>query len=195
MIVSQEAVSNILARRFGTSERLKLSNGEWLRHGMDAKTVNYNTSRGGLPPSVNWEDKTTSIALIKNRHAKALASLLCWGGDLIWDQSQPFEVIVDYLAARMLSSCAQNVPKIPKGSNHTLEELAHLMARMTLHFELYQLWSIYTVEGQLFFSGIEIPAGTYSQRWRKYQNAMLDDLEDLAALVDADISQYRFNLK
>jgi len=194
MIISEEAVSNILARRFGTSERLMLSNREWLRHGMGAKTVNLNASCGGLAPSVNWEDRSAAIALIKNRRVKALASLLCWGGDLSWDRAEPFDKIVDYLAARMLSEHAQNMPKIPKGSNHTLDELAHLIARMTLHFELYQLWSIYTVEGQLFFSGIKIPAGTYSQKWRKYQNAMLDDLEDLAALVDADISQYRFNL-
>lgn len=94
----------------------------------------------------------------------------------------------------MLERCKRDGQDAPKGSCHTLEDLAMLVARMTLHFELYQLWTVYTVEGQLLFSGIDMLAGTFNQSWSGYKNKMLDDLQDLTALVDAEISGYRFNL-
>lgn len=193
-MISQEAVSDILARRFGTSERLMLSNREWLRHRMGAKTVNLNASCGGLAPSVNWEDRSAAIALIKNRRVKALASLLCWGGDLSWDWSECFNHVCEYLALQMIERCTEDKRASPKGI-YSLDELARLIARMALHFELYNLWPLYSVEGRLLFSGIDISSSTYSQKWRKYEKAMLDDLQDLTALVDIEISKYRFNLK
>ena len=185
---------SVINRRFGTSQRLMLTNGEWLRSGMGPKTTNLNASYGGLAPSVNWEDRSAAVALIKGRQVKALACLLVWGGDAAWDRTECFDAIVSHLSALMLERCERDGQEAPKGSCHTLEELAMLVARMTLHFELYQLWTVYTVEGQLFFSGIKMPAKAYSQSWVGYKNKMLDDLQDLAALVDADISQYRFNL-
>lgn len=187
-------MSGILDRRFGTSQRLELTNGEWLRNDMGPKTVNLNAVYGGLTPSVNWEDRSAAVALIKNPQVKALACLLVWGGDKAWDRTECFNAVVNHLSVLMLERCERDGKEVPKGSCHTLEELAKLVARMTLHFELYQLWTVYTVEGQLFFSGIKMSAKAYSQSWVGYKNKMLDDLQDLAALVDADISQYRFNL-
>lgn len=186
-------MSSILDRRFGTSQRLELTNGDWIRNGMGAKVVNLNASYGGKAPSVNWEDRSAAIALIKNRQVKALASLLVWGSDAAWDRTEHFNEVVNHLSKLMLERCKRDGRKAP--SNHSIEEMARLMARMTLHFELYQLWTIYTVEGQLFFSGIDMLAGTFNQSWSGYKNKMLDDLQDLTALVDAEISGYRFNLK
>lgn len=179
-------------RRFGTSQRLELTNGEWIRNGMGAKTVNFNVGHGGPAPSVNWEDRSAAVALISSHQVKAMASLLVWGSDATWDRTQFFDTVVSHLSALMIDRCEREEKKAP--TNHSIEEMARLMARMTLHFELYQLWSVYTVEGQLFFSGIDMQAGTFSQSWAGYKNKMLDDLEDLTALVDAEISGYRFNL-
>ena len=179
-------------RRFGTSQRLELTNGEWIRNGMGAKTVNFNVGHGGPAPPVNWEDRSAAVALIKSHQVKAMASLLVWGSDAAWDRTQFFDTVVSHLSTLMIERCECDGQEAP--SNHSIEEMARLMARMTLHFEMYQLWTVYTVKGQLFFSGIDMPAGTYSQKWSGYKNKMLDDLEDLAALVDAEISEYRFNL-
>lgn len=185
-------MNSVLNRRFGTSRRLMLNNGEWIRKGMGAKTSNLKASYGGLAPSVNWEDRSAAVALIKDPQVKALGCLLVWGDDAAWDRTECFNTVVNHLSALMLERCGNDNKKAPK--HHSLEDLAYKMARMTLHFELYQLWTIYTVEGQLFFSGIKMPAKTYSQSWVGYKNKMLDDLQDLAALVDLDISDYRFNL-
>jgi len=180
-------------RRFGTSQRLQLANGDWIRNGMGAKTVNFNVGYGGRAPTVNWEDRSAAVALIENQQVKALACLLVWGDDAAWDRTECFNEVVNHLSKLMLERCKRDGRKAP--SNHSLEEMARLMARMTLHFELYQLWTVYTVEGQLFFSGIDMLARTFSQSWSGYKNKMLDDLQDLTALVDAEISGYRFNLK
>lgn len=183
---------SVINRRFGTSQRLELTNGDWVRNGMGAKVVNLNASYGGKVPSVNWEDRSAAVALIKNPQVKAMACLLVWGGDAAWDRTEPFNEVVNHLSKLMLERCKRDGRKAP--SNHSIEEMARLMARMTLHFELYQLWTVYTVEGQLFFSGIDMLAGTFNQSWGGYKNKMLDDLQDLTALVDAEISGYRFNL-
>lgn len=185
-------MNSVINRRFGTSQRLELNNAEWLGHGMSSKTVRFEMGQGGLAPSVNWEDRSAAIALIKDRHVKALASILLWGGNSSWDKTECFNAVVNHLSALMIERCEHDGQEAP--SYHSLEEMARLMARMTLHFELYQLWSVYTVEGQLFFSGIKVPVKTYSRLWSGYKNKILEDLEDLVVLVDADISQYRFNL-
>lgn len=60
-------MNSVINRRFGTSQRLELNNAEWLGHGMGAKTVRFEMGQGELPPSVNWEDRSAAIALIKSR--------------------------------------------------------------------------------------------------------------------------------
>ena len=185
-------MNSVINRRFSTSQRLELNNAEWLGHGMSAKTVRFEMGQGGLAPSVNWEDRSAAIALMKVCHVKALASILLWGGNSSWDKTECFDAVVSHLSALMVERCERDGQEAP--SYHSLEEMARLMARMTLHFELYQLWSVYTVEGQLFFSGIDMQAGTFSQSWAGYKNKMLDDLQHLTALVDVEISGYRINL-
>ena len=188
-------MTNLLPKRFGTSPRLELLSCEWLKQGLGAKTVKFDIGQGGLPPEVNWEDKSAAIALIESCHAKALASLLVWGDNELWDWSESFDMVVNYLAARMIARCAEDMREAPRGGKHTLEELASLVARMTLHFELYQLWTIYTVEGRLLFSGIKMNDRTYSNHFLCYQRHMLDDLEDLMRLINKDVEDYRFNLE
>ena len=68
------------------------------------------------------------------------------------------------------------------------------MARMTLHFELYNLWSLYSVEGRLLFSGIDMSASSYSQVWSKYQEKMLYDIDYLMGFINQDVANYRYNL-
>ena len=65
---------------------------------------------------------------------------------------------------------------------------------MTLHFELYDLWTIYTVEGRLLFSGIKMNDRTYSNYFLGYQRQMLNDLEELVHFINNDIAKYRSNL-
>lgn len=188
-------MTNLLTKRFGTSLRLELLSGEWLKQGMGVKTVKFDIGQGGLPPEVNWEDKAAAIGLIKSCHAKALASLLVWGDNALWDWSESFDIVVEYLALKMFDRCVIDERAAPRGGKHTLEELVTLVARMTLHFELYQLWTIYTVEGRLLFSGIKMNDRTYSNYFLCYQRQMLDDLEDLMNLINNNIEDYRSNLE
>ena len=187
-------MDKILSQRFATSPRLELQHGDWLKQGMGAKTVKFDIGQGGLPPEVNWEDKAAAIGLIESRHAKALASLLVWGDNKLWDWSKSFDMVVNYLAARMIARCAEDKREAPRGSCYSLEELAKLVARMTLHFELYDLWGLYTVEGRLLFSGIKMNDRSYSNHFLCYQRHMLDDLEELVRAINNDIASYRSNL-
>ncbi|MCC3344881.1 hypothetical protein [Psychrobacter sanguinis] len=187
-------MNKVLLNRFGTSPRLQLSCGDWLQHGMHAKTVKFDIGQGGEAPQVNWEDRSAAIALIKHGPAKALASLLLWGSNEHWNWSDDFDEVVRYLTSEMLKRCDADDRQAPKGCSHSREELAYLMARMTLHFELYNLWDLYTVEGRLVFSGIKMTASTYSQIWTKYQKLILDEVEYLVREVNLSIFEYRKNL-
>lgn len=187
-------MNKVLLNRFGTSPRLQLACGDWLQHGMHAKTVKFDIGQGGEVPQVNWEDRSAAIALIKHGPTKALASLLLWGSNEHWNWSDDFDEVVRYLTNEMLKRCDADDRQAPKGCSHSREELAYLMARMTLHFELYNLWDLYTVEGRLVFSGIKMTASTYSQIWTKYQKLILDEVEHLVREVNLSIFEYRKNL-
>jgi len=183
-----------LPNNFGQSPNLQLSNQDWLEQGMHAKTVKFNIGAGGLPPEVNWEDHCAAIAMIDDKPAKALASILLWGSDTNWDWSRHFDDVVRYLAANMIERCNKNKRVAPQACTHSLPELARLMARMVLHFELYELWDVYTVKGRLQFSGIKINVNTYSHAWLTYQRQMLQDLFDMVVDADHYVSTYRKEL-
>ena len=185
-------MTDIITKRFATSERLAINS--WVTTGMSAKTVKFDIGDGGLPPEVNWEDKSAALALIKEPVAKSLASLIVWGNNERWDWSECFEHVCKHLALKMVERCTEDRRVSPKGV-YSLIELSRLIARMTLHFELYNLWPIYSVEGRLLFSGINISASTYSQVWCKYEKAMLDDITELMFLVNQDIGDYCRDLK
>lgn len=183
-----------LPNNFGQSPNLQLSNQDWLEQGMHAKTVKFNIGAGGLPPEVNWEDHCAAIAMIDDEPAKALASILLWGSDTNWNWSRHFDDVVQYLAANMIERCNKDKRVAPQACTHTLPELARLMARMVLHFELYELWDIYTVKGRLQFSGIEVKASSYTTLWVRYQRQMMDDLMDMVSTADQYVSSYRMQL-
>ena len=183
-----------LPNNFGQSPNLQLSNQDWLEQGMHAKTVKFNIGAGGLPPEVNWEDHCAAIAMIDDEPAKALASILLWGSDTNWNWSRHFDEVVQYLAANMIERCNKNKRVAPQACTHSLPELARLMARMVLHFELYELWDIYTVKGRLQFSGIEVKASSYTTLWVRYQRQMMDDLIDMVSTADQYVSSYRMQL-
>lgn len=183
-----------LPNNFGKSPDLQLSNQDWLEQGMHAKTVKFDIGQGGLPPEVNWEDHCAAIAMINDGPAKALASILLWGGDTNWDWSRHFDELVLYLAAQMVERCKKDGRSAPQACTHSLPELARLMARMVLHFELYELWDVYTVKGRLQFSGIKINASTYTNAWLTYQRTIANDLFDMVAKADCAISNYRAQL-
>ena len=186
-------MNNLLANRFATSDRLAIYDMEWLQQGMGVKTVKFDIGAGGLPPEVNWEDKAAAIGLIKSRTGRALASLLLWGNNDQWEWSESFDTVVNHLAANMIKYCVDDGRGAPK-SKYTLNELAYKMARMTLHFELYNLWPLYSVEGRLLFSGIDMSASSYSQIWSKYQEKMLHDIDYLIGFINQDVDNYRHNL-
>lgn len=179
---------------FGQSTNLQLSNQDWLEQGMHAKTVKFNIGAGGLPPEVNWEDHCAAIAMIDDKPAKALASILLWGSDTNWDWSRYFDEVVQYLSANMIEHCKQDGRIEPKACVHSLPELARLMARMVLHFELYELWDMYTVKGRLQFCGIKMSDRTYSNSYLFYQRLMINDLSSLCAEADTNVSEYRRKL-
>lgn len=185
---------SVINRRFGTSQRLELTNGEWLRSGMGPKTVGLNVSCGGLPSEINWEDKSAAVAMIDDGPAKALASILMWGEDSNWDWSRQFDEVTTHLAANMIRRCQEDGRGAPQACRHALPDLALLMARMVLHFELYGFWDLYTVKGRLKFSGIEVNASTYTNAWLTYQRMMTHDLFDLVGKADHCISAYRRQL-
>lgn len=183
-----------LPSNFGKSPNLQLSNQDWLEQGMHAKTVKFDIGQGGLPPEVNWEDHCAAIAMINDGPAKALASILLWGGDTNWDWSRHFDELVLYLAAQMVERCKKDGRSAPQACTHSLPELARLMARMVLHFELYELWDLYTVKGRLQFSGIEVKASSYTTLWVRYQRQIMDDLIEMVCTADQCISSYRTQL-
>lgn len=185
---------SVIKTRFGESPSLELTNGEWLKNGMGAKTSNLNGGHGGLSPEINWEDKAASVAMIDDTPAKSLASILVWGEDPNWDWSRHFQEVVNYLAANMVRRCQEDGRGAPQACTHSLTELAWLMARMVLHFELYELWDIYTVKGRLGFSGIAVKASTYTNVWLTYQKQMTHDLFDMVGKADYCVSEYRRQL-
>lgn len=185
---------SVIKTRFGESPSLELTNGEWLKNGMGAKTANLNGGHGGLSPEINWEDKAASVAMIDDTPAKSLASILVWGEDPNWDWSRHFQEVVNYLAANMVRRCQEDGRGAPQACTHSLTELAWLMARMVLHFELYELWDIYTVKGRLGFSGIAVKASTYTNVWLTYQKQMTHDLFDMVSKADYCVSEYRRQL-
>lgn len=185
---------SVIKTRFGESPSLELTNGEWLKNGMGAKTANLNGGHGGLSPEINWEDKAASVAMIDDTPAKSLASILVWGEDPNWDWSRHFQEVVNYLAASMIRRCQEDGRGAPQACTHSLTELAWLMARMVLHFELYELWDIYTVKGRLRFSGIAVKASTYTNVWLTYQKQMTHDLFDMVGKADYCVSEYRRQL-
>ena len=187
-------IDELVNTKFGQSPNLQLSNQDWLEQGMHAKTVKFNIGQGGLPPEVNWEGHCAAIAMIDDKPAKALASLLLWGGDTNWDWSRQFDEVVQHLADNMIERCKTDGRKAPQACNHTLPELARLMACMVLHFELYGLWDVYTVKGRLQFSGIEVKASSYTTLWVRYQRQIIDDLIDMVSAADQYISSYRMQL-
>ena len=188
-------MDKVLQARFGQSPRLELQHGDWLQRGMSAKTVKFDIGHGGLPPDVTWEDRCAAIASIDDKPAKALASILVWGTDSNWDWSESFNTVVAYLADEMLKQCAEDGRKAPRGCLHTLPELARLMARMVLYFELYELWDLYTVKGRLAFSGIDIKHNTYNQLWVKYQHKIHMDIDNIMGNIDFAVSRYRRQLQ
>lgn len=183
-----------LPNNFGQSPNLQLSNQDWLEQGMHAKTVKFNIGAGGLPPEVNWEDHCAAIAMIDDKPAKALASILLWGSDANWDWSRQFDEVVHHLAANMVGRCKKDGRSEPQACTHRLPELARLMARMVLHFELYELWELYTTKGRLQFCGIEVNASTYTNAWLTYQRQMTHDLFDMIGRIDYSIGNYRAQL-
>lgn len=185
---------SVIKTRFGKNPSLELNNGEWLRSGMGAKTVNLKGVDGGLPSEINWEDKAAAVAMIDDTPAKSLASILVWGEDPNWDWSRHFQEVVNYLAANMIRRCQEDGRGAPQACTHSLTELAWLMARMVLHFELYELWDIYTVKGRLGFSGIAVKASTYTNVWLTYQKQMTHDLFDMVGKADYCVSEYRRQL-
>lgn len=187
-------IDELVNTKFGQSPNLQLSNQDWLERGMHAKTVKFNIGAGGLPPEVNWEDHCAAIAMIDDKPAKALASILLWGGDANWDWSRQLDEVVQHLADNMIERCKTDGRKAPQACNHTLPELARLMARMVLHFELYGLWDVYTVKGRLQFSGIEINNNTYTNAWLTYQRQMMDELIDMVSKIDYSVTYYRRQL-
>ncbi|MDV2860327.1 hypothetical protein R0I52_06340 [Psychrobacter sp. CAM01] len=188
------ALIDELHNNFGQSPNLQLSNQDWLEQGMHAKTVKFNIGQGGLPPEVNWEDHCAAIAMIDDAPAKALASILLWGSDTNWNWSRHFDEVVKHLAANMIERCNKDKRAAPQACTHSLPELARLMARMVLHFELYELWDVYTVKGRLKFSGIEVKASSYTTLWVRYQRQMMDDLIDMVSTADQYVSSYRMQL-
>lgn len=187
-------VDELVNTKFGQSPNLQLSNQDWLERGMHAKTVKFNIGAGGLPPEVNWEDHCAAIAMIDDKPAKALASILLWGGDTNWDWSRHFDEVVQHLTANMIERCKIDGRKAPQACNHTLPELARLMACMVLHFEMYGLWDVYTVKGRLKLCSIEVNASTYTNAWLTYQRQMTHDLFDMVGKIDQHISEYRRQL-
>lgn len=188
-------IDELVNTKFGQSPNLQLSNQDWLEQGMHAKTVKFNIGQGGLPPEVNWEDHCAAIAMIDDKPAKALASILLWGDDTNWDWSRQFDEVVQHLAVHMIERCKTDGRKAPQACKHNLPELARLMARMVLHFELYGLWDVYTVKGRLRYSGIDMHDRTYSNYFLSYQKQMLDELIKLTEHVDISVGGYRYQLQ
>ena len=182
--------SDILRKRFGQSRLLNLEALEWLESTMHAKTVRFDIGKGGGTPEVTWEDRCAAVAMIKSKSARALASLLIWG----YDQDQ-FDIIAHHLAGKMAAQCRADKKAMPKGCPYSIDEIAGKMGRMVLYFTLYDLWELYTVQGRLVFSGINMPDKTYSNQMLPYQRLMLDIIKDLAGAVDNNVQKYKSQIK
>ena len=181
--------SDILRKRFGQSRLLNIEALDWLESTMHAKTVKFDIGKGGGTPDVTWEDRCAAVAMIKSKPARALASLLVWG----YDQAQ-FDIVAEHLAGKMAAQCRADKKAMPKGCPYSIDEMAGKMAQMVLYFTLYDLWELYTVQGRLVFSGINMNDRTYSNQLLSYQRMLSDLIKDLSLQIDKDVSNYRQNL-
>lgn len=181
--------SNILKKRFGQSRLLNIEALDWLESTMHAKTVKFDIGKGGGTPEVTWEDRCAAVAMIKSKPARALASLLIWG----YDQAQ-FDIVAEYLAIKMAAQCRADKKAMPKGCPYSIDEMAGKMARMVLYFTLYDLWELYTVQGRLVFSGINMNDRTYSNQMLNYERLISNIIRDLAGVVNSDVNLYKSNL-
>lgn len=182
--------SDILRKRFGQSRLLNLESIEWLESTMHAKTVRFDIGKGGGTPEVTWEDRCAAVAMIKSKPARALASLLIWG----YDQDQ-FDIVAHHLAGKMSAQARADKKAMPKGCPYSIDEMADKMAQMVLYFTLYDLWGLYTVQGRLVFSGINMNDRTYSNQLLGYQRLMMEVIKDLTCVVNQDIKYYKDSLK
>lgn len=182
-------MNDIIAKRFGQSDYLNIPALEWLESTMRAKTVKFDIGRGGGAPEVTWEDRCAAVAMIKSKPACALASILLWG----YDQEQ-FDIIVEHLAGKMSAQARADKKAMPKGCPYTIDQMSIKMARMVLYFTLYDLWELYTVQGRLVFSGINMNDNTYSKQMLPYQRLMISLIRDLAGVVQDDVMVYKRNL-
>lgn len=183
-------MNDIIAKRFGQSDYLNIPALEWLESTMRAKTVKFDIGRGGGTPEVTWEDRCAAVAMIKSKPARALASILLWG----YDQEQ-FDIVAEHLAGKMSAQARADKKAMPKGCPYTIDQMSIKMARMVLYFTLYDLWELYTVQGRLVFSGINMPDKTYSNQMLSYQRLMLNVIRDLAGMVQDNVKQYKSQLK
>jgi hypothetical protein len=181
--------SDILRKRFGQSRLLNLEALEWLESTMHAKTVRFDIGKGGGTPEVTWEDRCAAVAMIKSKPARALASLLVWG----YDQAQ-FDIVAKHLAGKMSAQARADKKAMPKGCPYSIDEMAGKMAQMVLYFTLYDLWELYTVQGRLVFSGININDNTYSKQMLPYQRLMMSIISDMSMTIQQDVETYKSNL-
>ncbi|MEB5475518.1 hypothetical protein [Acinetobacter pollinis] len=164
---------------------------EWLGREMRAKIAQYEISlsaTGEKPP--NWEEKAGVFALMDDDLQKDLAFLLAYGD---WkDGSAQYKKVLQFLTSSIFVVADQE----KKRNKDKLPEVCQKIANMELYYFLHDhLDTKFTLEGKLWFAGIDMETKTYQNNWKHFGDAtrmMLDQAKESAV---EHIEKYRRDLR
>ena len=171
----------------------KLTNIEWLGQHLRAKTPNYEQSgSGGTNDAVPaWEIRCSAFSAIETDLAKALAALYVWGHK----DKTSYKFVLNHLAAIVVKEAEV---KGQKPNVISLDDLAELMARLVLDFELEPaLNDVFTSKGRLYYAGIsahQLTYDAYRKTWKGYESLMELAIVSAKWEIETAISKYRKKL-
>ena len=171
----------------------KLTNIEWLGQHLRAKTPNYEqTGFGSSDDNVAaWEIRCSAFVAIETDLAKALAALYVWG----YKDKSSYKYVLNHLATIVVKEAKG---RGQKPNVISLENLAELMARLVLDFELEPtLNEVFTSKGRLYYAGIcahQLTYDAYRKTWKEYESLMELALVSAKWEIENYIEKYRKNL-
>ncbi|WP_269914817.1 hypothetical protein [Acinetobacter sp. HY1485] len=168
-----------------------LSAFEWLGRELRAKVAQYEISEkatGEKPP--NWEDKAGVFALMDDDLQKDLAFLLAYGD---WkEHGVQYAKVLKFLTASIFVVADEE----KKRNKDKLPEICRKIANMELYYFLHNyLESKVTLEGRLWFAGVDMEVKTYKNNWKNYGDAVQMMLQEAKADAIKYIENYRRELE
>lgn len=165
---------------------------EWLTHGINAKTANYEPSiRGTGEKPLNYEDRLGAIASMDTQLAKSVTALIVFDGK----SESDYEFVRNHLVNIMLKNAIVDKKREPE--HITMNHLAYLIARMVMDFALNpDLEQNFTAQGRLYYAGInshQMTSNVYRLTWKSYEGLMALAIESAIDEASKAIELYKKN--